>query len=671
LLSQAQDSSLTHSTLQLRATMSAIRHPCLIMGQCPSNFEGRNTLTITYSADGKTYDSTTGVTVTNSEGWISGDDISVSESASFDNDHAGLQGVTITGITLAGDDAENYDYNTTASTSATINQAALTVGYSATDKTYDSTTGVTVTSSDDRISGDDITITETASFDNEHAGAQGVTITGITLGGSDAGNYTYNTTASTSATINQASLTVGYSATDKTYDSTTGVTVTSSDDRISGDDITITETASFTDEHVGTHTVNVTGITLGGSDAGNYTYNTTASTSATISVKAITATAIAAADKVYDSTTTASVSGGEITGGSTADDDNLFITGDDVALDVSGATGIFDSEHVGAHGVTVSGLALTGTDAGNYTITDASGASATITAKAVDISGSRVYDSTVNVAASIFTAATGITGEALNLTGSGTVASKNVSAGSQTVTLGNLALADGAGGLASNYTLTGGTHTATITAKTITASGVTASDKVYDGTVTATLITTNATLTGGAAADNDNKYYTGDAVTLMTSGASGSFGDAQVGAGKTVTVSNLALSGDDAGNYLLALYKTLADITEQRIESSLIDERTESPLTEVMGYISVTQTSSVSVEVLASETLVEIDSSINVANFSDIQFASVSTGSESAATGSQHITGFESSGGGSGSSGGNSESSGDNSKPARGRRNRP
>ncbi|VFN00117.1 MAG: hypothetical protein BECKG1743D_GA0114223_101705, partial [Candidatus Kentron sp. G] len=47
---QAQDSSLTHSTLQLRATMSAIRHPCLIMGQCPSNFEGRNTLRVEYGA---------------------------------------------------------------------------------------------------------------------------------------------------------------------------------------------------------------------------------------------------------------------------------------------------------------------------------------------------------------------------------------------------------------------------------------------------------------------------------------------------------------------------------------------------------------------------------------------------------------------------------------------
>ncbi|VFM97795.1 MAG: hypothetical protein BECKG1743D_GA0114223_100316, partial [Candidatus Kentron sp. G] len=42
-----QDSSLTHSTLQLRATMSAIRHPCLIMGQCPSNFEGRNSYVVT------------------------------------------------------------------------------------------------------------------------------------------------------------------------------------------------------------------------------------------------------------------------------------------------------------------------------------------------------------------------------------------------------------------------------------------------------------------------------------------------------------------------------------------------------------------------------------------------------------------------------------------------
>ncbi|VFN07769.1 MAG: hypothetical protein BECKG1743E_GA0114224_112941, partial [Candidatus Kentron sp. G] len=33
-------------TLQLRATMSAIRHPCLIVGRCPSNFEGRNNTTI-------------------------------------------------------------------------------------------------------------------------------------------------------------------------------------------------------------------------------------------------------------------------------------------------------------------------------------------------------------------------------------------------------------------------------------------------------------------------------------------------------------------------------------------------------------------------------------------------------------------------------------------------
>ncbi|VFN08071.1 MAG: hypothetical protein BECKG1743D_GA0114223_112711, partial [Candidatus Kentron sp. G] len=33
------------------ATMSAIRHPCLIMGQCPSNFEGRNTNAATLGYD--------------------------------------------------------------------------------------------------------------------------------------------------------------------------------------------------------------------------------------------------------------------------------------------------------------------------------------------------------------------------------------------------------------------------------------------------------------------------------------------------------------------------------------------------------------------------------------------------------------------------------------------
>ena len=58
--------------------------------------------------------------------------------------------------------------------------------------------------------------------------------------------------------------------------------------------------------------------------------------------------------------------------------------------------------------------------------------------------------------------------ETLTLSGSGTVTSADVGT-SKTITVGSLALSDGTG-TASNYTLTGGTHTLTITAQTSTKS---------------------------------------------------------------------------------------------------------------------------------------------------------------------------------------------------------
>ena len=65
---------------------------------------------------------------------------------------------------------------------------------------------------------------------------------------------------------------------------------------------------------------------------------------------------------------------------------------------------------------------------------------------------------------------------------------------------------------AGNYTLTQPTTTANITAKALTVSGVTASNKVYDGNTTATLNVSSAALVGVVA---------GDTVTLNTASASG------------------------------------------------------------------------------------------------------------------------------------------------------
>ncbi len=102
----------------------------------------------------------------------------------------------------------------------------------------------------------------------------------------------------------------------------------------------------------------------------------------------------------------------------------------------------------------------------------------------------------------------------------------------------------------------------TVNQKAITATGITAASRVYDATTAATIDASGAALTNGAAAADDNKYYTGDAVVLDTTGATGSFADKNAGLAKAVTVSGLALSGADAGNYSVSdASGATADIT--------------------------------------------------------------------------------------------------------------
>ncbi len=88
--------------------------------------------------------------------------------------------------------------------------------------------------------------------------------------------------------------------------------------------------------------------------------------------------------------------------------------------------------------------------------------------------------------------------------------------------------------------------------KTLTVNGITANNKIYDGTTAATLNTGNAVLSGVSGSDK---------VALVAGSATGSFADKNAGSGKTVTVSGLTLSGADAGNYTLTQPTTTASIT--------------------------------------------------------------------------------------------------------------
>ena len=93
------------------------------------------------------------------------------------------------------------------------------------------------------------------------------------------------TTTTVILTVTARSLTVTATGVGKIYDGTTNATVTLSDNRLAGDNLTDNYvSAYFADPNVGTNKpVSVAGISLGGAAAGNYSLvNTTASTTANI-----------------------------------------------------------------------------------------------------------------------------------------------------------------------------------------------------------------------------------------------------------------------------------------------------------------------------------------------------------------------------------------------------
>ena len=110
------------------------------------------------------------------------------------------------------------------------------------------------------------------------------------------------------------------------------------------------------------------------------------------------------------------------------------------------------------------------------------------------------------------------------------------------------------GTAATNYTLTGMTGSVAITAKPLTVTGLTATSKIYDGTLPATL-TGNAafltTETAGSGTTGDGKPYSLDVVTPGGT-AAGAFADANVGSAKPVTVTGIGVGGTGSGNYTVA-----------------------------------------------------------------------------------------------------------------------
>src|SRR5207247_2360367 len=191
--------------------------------------------------------------------------------------------------------------------------------------------------------------------------------------GADAGNYTVNSTATTTADITALGITGSITANSKTYDANTAATIaTRSLTGVLGTDAVsyVGGTATFGNKNAGTgKTVTGTGLSLSGADAGNYTVNSTATTTANIIALGITGS-ITAGNKVYDSSAAATILTRTLAG----------VLGTDVVSYVGGVAS-FGNKNVGtAKTVTGTGLSLSGADAANYAVNSTATTTADITA---------------------------------------------------------------------------------------------------------------------------------------------------------------------------------------------------------------------------------------------------------------------------------------------------
>jgi hypothetical protein len=227
-------------------------------------------------------------------------------------------------------------------------------------------------------------------------------------------------------------------------------------------------------------------------------------------------------------------------------------------------TGTFADKNAGANkAVTVSALTLNGADAGNYTLTQPT-LMADITAREVTGSftaNNKVYDGNNSATIATRTVSGVLPEEATNVTPTGGTATfDNANAGTgKTVSSTPFTLTGSAAG---NYALSAVANTTADIATLGVTGSFTVSNKAYDGTTAATVLT--RTLNGVLAADAANVSLTGGAAN---------FGDPNAGVGKTVSLGGVALSGPAAGNYnLISVNTAMADITRATLTATADDK---------------------------------------------------------------------------------------------------
>jgi len=419
---------------------------------------------------------------------------------------------------------------TSDSATLTVNRKTITVsGATAQNKVYDGTNSATITGATlvGVVGSDNVTLNINATFADVNVGNNKTVTPNMTLSGTHAGNYSLTQPTGLTANITPKALTVsGATAQNKVYDGTTTATITGATliGLIGSDDVVLIPNASFADKNVGNNKPITANMTLSGTHAGNYSVTQPTGLTANITARNITVSGATAQSKQYDGTANATITGTTLLG---------VVSGDNVVL-ITNA--FFDSPSLGTNKTVTPNMSLSGLDASNYTLTQPIGLTADITPRVLTVVGAlaqnKVYDGTTTATITGATLVGVVNGETVMLNVSATFADRFV--GNNKSVIPNMTLS---GANVGNYTLVQPTGlTANITPKSILLVGVSAENKIYDGT-------TNATLVGGSLSgviSGDNVGFTGG----------GNFESATPGTKKVITT--FMLTGTESANYTLA-----------------------------------------------------------------------------------------------------------------------
>ena len=531
--------------------------------------------------DGSTAVSNTVLTNSITSQLVSGESLNLTGAGSVNTKHVGsakslaLGSLSLSDATVGASTylASNYTLTGGAHT-ADVTQASVTFSTSDVVKTYDGSTsavGNTIVASGGNGSGGlfaadsfsggafaytsaDVGISAGVVQSNRVVTVQGVSIDD----GNNGANYNINYANNTSSRINQKQLTLSAS---RAYDATTDLTgVVSIGGLVNGQTLTYTG-ATASDKHVATADKYISSISLvsGTGNASNYLLPSLGQYAVGVNSVTITPRILSASitntgvSKVYDGSSSGPAGltpTFNLTG---------YATGDSSAS-LSYASSSFNSANVNAaSSLTLSGLSIgsltssVGSQTSDYALSSGSASvAATVSRKnltAVYTAANKVYDggSSANVTGS---SADIVTGDVVNFTQSASFANGLVGA-AKVVSISGISL----GGLsAGNYNLVNQSTNASadITPKALSLQGLTANNRVENGSSVATILSYG----------NLQGLVTNDRVSLNTLAAMALFNSSSAGLNKPVTVTGLLLAGLDAGNYLfVGPWTTYADIS--------------------------------------------------------------------------------------------------------------